>query len=341
MSGPLLVADIGATNARFALAENGKLESLRILACAEHDSLEALIAAYLADVPVPPRFAALALAGPLDGDRAHLTNLDWRVSLSGLRRRFGFHRLEAVNDFAAVALAVPRLGSEDRAPVGSGRGAVATAPIVVLGPGSGLGVCGLLPDPDGAWHTVSGEAGHATMPANDKREAAVLEVLRRRQDFNGHVSAERLLSGPGLINIYRALCTLSGKRPQRYLAAEIAAADAKDRYCSEAVSMFCAMLGGFAGNLALTFGARGGVYIAGGIVPKLGAAALRRSDFRARFEAKGRFQRYLQRIPTFLVTHPFPALLGLAGMTITIPATAGAARTNGRAARESMPRSAR
>jgi glucokinase len=342
MSG-LLVADVGATNARFALAVNGKLEAVRILACAEHDNLEALIAAYLADLPVPPRLAALALAGPIDGDRADLTNLGWRVSLAGLQRRFGLHRLEAINDFAAVALAVPRLDRKHRVPIGNGRGAAAGAPMVVLGPGSGLGVCGLFPDPTGALHPVSGEAGHATMPANDTREAAVLEQLRRRPEFDGHVSAERLLSGPGLINLYRTLCALDRRRPQRLLAAEIAdpAFCAEEPACAEAVQMFCAMLGGFAGNLALTFGARGGVYIAGGIVPKLGAATLRRSGFRARFEAKGRFRRYLQRIPSFLITHPFPALLGLAGLELTNPASAGAARTNGRAAREPNARPAR
>ena len=343
MSGGTLIADIGATNARFALCTDGKLEAVRVLACAEHDSLEALIAAYLADIRATPRGAALALAGPIEGDRADLTNLGWRVSLAGLGRRFGLRRLEAVNDFAAVALAVPRLGAADRVPIGSGRGAVAGAPMVVLGPGSGLGVCGLLPGRDGSFHPISGEAGHATMPANDKREAAVLEQLRRKPEFNGHVSAERLLSGPGLINLYRALCALDRRRPQRLLAAEIAdpAFCAEEPACAEAVQMFCAMLGGFAGNMALTFGARGGVYIAGGIAPKLGAAILRRSGFRPRFEAKGRFRRYLQRIPTFLITHPYPALLGLSGLQLTNPASADAARTNGPAARESNARPAR
>jgi glucokinase len=182
------------------------------------------------------------------------------------------------------------------------------APVGVLGPGSGLGVCGLVHAP-GGWLPLPGEGGHATMAPADGRESAVLDRMRARHD---HVSAERVLSGPGLVDLYTTLAEIDGVPAVSYTAAQITNPGIceSDGYCRDAVAMFCAMLGTVAGNLALTLGARGGVYVAGGIVPKLGAR-FAASAFRPRFESKGRLRPYLARIPTYVVTHPFPAFLGL------------------------------
>ncbi|MBX6369662.1 MAG: glucokinase [Rhodospirillales bacterium] len=307
-----LVADIGATNARFALVDAaGEVVRPRILACEDYRAIDDAIDDYLRSERVErPRAAALAIASPVTGDHVALTNNPWQFSISELRRRLGLERLEVVNDFTANALALPRLSERDRRQVGGGH-SVAGAAMAVLGPGSGLGVSGLIPS-GRRWIPLAGEGGHATMPASSDREAAVLALMRHRFD---HVSAERVLSGPGLVNLYAALTELDGVPAASYTPAQITdpATRASDRHCREATEMFCAMLGTVAGNLALTLGARGGVYIAGGIVPKLGPM-FDTSEFRARFEAKGRFRSYLADIPTYVVTNPVPAFLGLAGL---------------------------
>jgi len=188
---------------------------------------------------------------------------------------------------------------------------MADAPIGVLGPGTGLGVSGLVPCESG-WVALAGEGGHATMAPATDRESVVLDRLRRHFD---HVSAERVLSGPGLVNIYTTLASIDGVPAKCYTPAQIAdlGIRVEDPLCTETTAMFCSMLGTMAGNLALTLGARGGVYIGGGIVPRLGHAFVL-SPFRQRFEAKGRFQPYLAAIPTFVVTHPLPAFLGCAAL---------------------------
>lgn len=318
---PLLLADIGATNARFGLVFDGALNDSRVLACADFDSPADAALAFLADVPADarPRRGAFALAGPVQGDEVTMINRGWTFSLEATRKALNLDRFVAVNDFTAVALAAPRLTSADVMKVGGGT-AVRGAPVAVLGPGSGLGVSGLLPRPDndqgnggqrkGRWVALSGEGGHATMAACDDREAAVLAALRRRF---GHVSAERVLSGPGLSALYAGLAEVNGailaEAPQ---AAQITAAALaeSDPLAVETVDLFCALLGTAAGNLALTLGAAGGVLVAGGIAPRLGER-FARSPFRARFEDKGRLQPYMAKIPTAVVTHPLPAFLGL------------------------------
>lgn len=318
---PLLLADIGATNARFGLVRDGALNESRILACAYYDSPADAALAFLADIPAAdlPRQGAFALAGPVLGDEVTMINRGWTFSLEGTRKALGLDRFVAVNDFTAVALAAPRLGPADMMKVGGGT-AVSGAPIAVLGPGSGLGVSGLLPRPGGVlgkggpekggWIALSGEGGHATMAACDDREAEVLAALRARF---GHVSAERVLSGPGLSALYAALAEVNGdllsEAPE---AAEITAAgmSGSDALAVETLELFCALLGTVAGNLALTLGAAGGVLVAGGIVPRLGER-FARSPFRARFEDKGRLRPYLEKIPTAVITHPLPAFLGL------------------------------
>jgi glucokinase len=307
-----LLGDIGATNARFAIVgASGALSHPRVLACADYPAIEAAIADYLrAEGQKVPREAALAVASPTVGDQVTLTNHPWSFSISGLQRDLGLKRLLVINDFTANALAIPHLGAGDRMPVGGGT-ADPGSPVAIIGPGSGLGVSGLVPRP-GGWTPLAGEGGHATMAPADPREGAVLDLMRRRFD---HVSAERVLSGPGLVNLYNALAELDGVPAASYSAPQITDASIweVEPLCREAVMMFCAMLGTIAGNLALFLGARGGVYVAGGIVPKLGPT-FAESPFRERFEAKGRFRPYLAAIPTWVITHPVPAFLGLAGL---------------------------
>ncbi|WP_029008641.1 glucokinase [Azospirillum halopraeferens] len=307
---PVLVADIGGTNARFGLMEGDTVRDSRTLRCADYPSPREAAEAYLASAGAyaRPRRAAFCIAGPVTGDRIAMTNLPWSFSVAEVRAALALERLEIINDFTAVALSVPRLGHGDRLQIGDGTPR-AGAVIGVLGPGSGLGVSGLVPGAAG-WSALSGEGGHVTMAPVSDREGAVLAQLRKRFD---HVSAERVLSGPGLVNLYEALTILDGREPRPLAPAEVTAAalDGSDAHCVEAVETFCAMLGTVAGNLALTLGARGGVYIAGGIVPRLGGV-FAHSRFRKRFVEKGRMRDFLAPIPTYVVTHPLPAFLGLA-----------------------------
>jgi glucokinase len=308
-----LVGDIGATHARFGLiSPDGKLLQSRTLADEDYPNIDDALGAFLAErgaLPMP-RQGAMAIASPITGDRVAMTNHPWSFSVLALKARFAFERLEVINDFTALALALPRLAPEDRQAVGRGVAAI-DAPIGVLGPGSGLGISGLVPSGKG-WIALTGEGGHATMAPATDREGAVLDHMRRHFD---HVSAERALSGPGLVNLYNTLAVIDGISAKGYTAAQITdlAIRGDDPLCIETTRMFCAMLGTMAGNLALTLGARGGVYIGGGIVPKLGQTFLD-SPFRERFEAKGRFRSYLEAIPTFVVTHPLPAFLGCAAL---------------------------
>jgi len=312
-SGIGLIGDVGATNARFALAGvDGSMTTPRLYALNDFSSLADTIDAYLAEqtTPVRPLDGVLAVASPVMGDRVALTNHAWTFSTDELRRHLRFDRLRIINDFAANAFAIPHLSADDRVQVGSGEPA-ADAPIGLIGPGTGLGVGALVRAPGGAM-TISGEGGHVTMAPATARESAVLELMRKRYD---HVSAERLLSGPGLVNLYGALCELAEKpaapfRPSQITSPSVWNEDPRTR---EATEMFCAMLGTIAGNLALTLGARGGVYVAGGIVPRLGQF-FAESKFRERFEAKGRLRTYLAPIPTFVIVRPLPGLLGAAAL---------------------------
>ncbi|MDR6773926.1 glucokinase [Azospirillum sp. BE72] len=313
---PILVADIGATNARFGLIDGRMVREARVLRCADYVSIEDAATAYLSAVglaapgtPGRPRRGAFAVAGPVTGDHIAMTNLVWQFSVGRVRDALGLEGLVVINDFTAVALSVQRLAEEDRRQVGEGTpqpGAV----VAVLGPGSGLGVSGLVPGANGRWTALSGEGGHVTMAPISDRESAVLAQLRKGFD---HVSAERVLSGPGLVNLYNALSILDGREPAALTPAQITdnALAGTEPHCVEAVEMFCAMLGTVAGNLALTLGARGGVYIAGGIVPRLGTL-FAHSRFRKRFAEKGRMRDFLAPIPTYVVTHELPAFLGLA-----------------------------
>jgi glucokinase len=307
---PRLLGDIGGTHARFAWQAQPRapLTQLATLRCAEHASLGDAIRHYLKQAGhPPPRACAFGIANPVTGDLVRMTNHHWQFSVQALQRELGLRRLLVLNDFEALALALPTLADGELQAVGGGR-ADASAPCAVIGPGTGLGVAGLLPD---GVRAVTGEGGHVTLAALDEREAAVLAWLR--QHF-GHVSAERAVSGPGLVNLYQAVHALEGGSARTLKPPEVLdhALAGDDPACVQAVDLFCGFLGNVAGNLALTLGARGGVYIGGGLVPRLGAA-FAQSAFRARFEGKGRFQDYLAAIPTWVIrTEVSPALAGSA-----------------------------
>lgn len=306
-----LVGDIGATNARFALVQpGGSITPARVYALNDYPALTAALEVYLVEeaASTRPVQAVLAVASPITGDQVTLTNHPWTFSIEAVRQHFGLRRLRVINDFAANALAIPCLGESDRMQIGSGS-PIPDAPIGLIGPGTGLGVSALIPGANGGM-PIHGEGGHVTMAPANAQESAVLDLMRRRYD---HVSAERVLSGPGLVNLYNALCELVGTPAGPFTAAQITNSRIwkEDSRARDATAMFFAMLGTVAGNLALTLGSRGGIYVAGGIVPRL-VSTFAESEFRKRFEAKGRFRSYLAMIPTYVIVRPIPALLGAA-----------------------------
>ncbi len=303
---PTLLADIGGTNVRFALFDGARIGEVARLKVAEHATLAAAARAFLGDRRIGA--AALAAAGPVEGGRCHLTNHNWVVDGPELARELDFASAHVLNDFEAVAWSLPELTAGDRHPLG-GKDGDASTPMVVLGPGTGLGVAALVPVEQG-FKAVASEGGHATLAATDRREEQIIAHLR---DRFGHVSAERVLCGAGLESLHAAIAAIDGAEVPPRDAAEITAAVRTCPVAAAALSMFCGWLGAVAGDLALIFGARGGVFIAGGIAPRI-LAALERSTFRRRFEAKGRFRSYLAPIPAAVILNPDPALLGLAGV---------------------------
>lgn len=316
---PWLVADIGGTNARFGwVAKAGAaVTQVRTLRAADHPGAAAAARAYLDELArelgadwVAPRAGAFAVATAVSGDRVEFTNSGWSFSRLAVAAELGLDALLVLNDFEALALSLPTLAAGQLRVIGEAASAAPPrAARAVIGPGTGLGVAGLLPRGDG-WLAIPGEGGHATLAAGDEFEAAVIAAVRR--EF-AHVSAERLLSGIGLPVLHRGVAAALGV-PAGVASAEAivegALAD-NDALAARTVEVFCSLLGGFAGNVALTLGARAGVYIGGGIVPRLGDRFFR-SRFRERFEAKGRFEGYLRAIPTFLITDTLAALGGTA-----------------------------
>jgi glucokinase len=301
-----VLGDIGATNARLAFLADGTLGPVKWIEVARYAKLTDAVWEFLQGKRTAAT-ALFAVAAPVEGQRANFTNSPWTIDGRELQDRFKFQTVRIINDFEATALSLPHLMEEDLRPLGGGR-AEAGAPMVALGPGSGLGVAGLVGD--GSCRTVvPSEGGHATLAAASPREDAVLDHLRQRF---GHVSAERALSGPGLENLYQAIIALDEIDLALRNAAQITDAALKGTCATSraALDMFCGMLGSFAGNVALTYGARGGVYIAGGIAPRI-LDYLAASEFRRRFEQKGRLQKYLKSIPSQVIVHPAATFLGL------------------------------
>ncbi len=307
-----LVGDIGGTNARLALLDHNRVPiDPATYQCSDFPSLADAIEAYLRATGGSAetlRAAAIAVATPVLGDRIKFTNSSWSFSIKGVKSSLGLDTLNVVNDFTALALSVPHLGEHERYQVGRGTPQPRRA-IAVIGPGTGLGVSGLVPCGE-HWSALQGEGGHVTLTGSTERERAVHAVLASRWS---HVSAERFLSGPGLVNIATALREIDGLDPMHYAPADITrlGTSGADPICAETLQHFCRLLGACAGNLVLSLGAEGGCYIGGGIVPRLGPL-FDQSEFRDAFETKGRMQHYLKNIPTYVIRSPYPALLGVA-----------------------------
>ena len=306
-----LVGDVGGTNARFALVdEEGHIRFPKSYDCHAYSSLAEIIEEYLATTAGKrrPARAALAAAGPVVDGEIQFTNLDWGISETDLVIAFEFEAVSLINDFSAQAMAAPRLGSDDLRQIGPLAKGASECPIVVLGAGTGFGVAALARKTH-AEVSVATEGGHAGFSPYDEIE---VEIWRRLKAKYGRVSIERVLSGQGLHDLYCALADIG--RTNAELADEkavFAAGQQGDPVAAAALDRFCDILGGVAGDLALTYGARGGVYISGGIAPRM-LDRIADGGFRARFEDKGRLTEYVRAIPTFVIVHPYAALVGAA-----------------------------
>lgn len=308
----VLLADIGGTHARFAVLSGNELGIVRSLDVETHPQIHDAIRHFLADHGSAASIneAIFAVAGPVVNGRCALTNSSWVAEITELRREFGFNVVRLVNDHEAAAWALPQLASADTLLVGSAT-SIHGAPMALLGPGTGLGMACYVPEPV-VGRVIVSEGGHTTLAATTDREAALIAILR--QQFT-HVSAERVLSGPGLVNLYRAIAEIDRVEVQSRTPAEVmrAALDETCGTCRKALDTFISFLGSAAGDIALLFGARGGVFIGGGIVPHI-AHCLAATDFRGRFEAKGRFQSYLAAVPVRVVLRRDTAFLGLTAL---------------------------
>jgi glucokinase len=325
MDGPghVLLADIGGTNARFALADATAAAplaegSVREYAVADYASLPDAARAYLDDTGARVRGMVAAVAGRVDGDEARITNFPWVISIARTCGALGLERMRLVNDFTAQSMAVLALQPRDVSAIGpmqwSGRrGAQGNArTFAVIGPGTGLGVGGLLIR-DGRPYPLATEGGHVDFAPGTPEEIAILQQLA--QEF-GRVSIERLVSGMGLVNLHRALSRIAGVDPGPMEPRDVTERAAQgDPLCMRAVDVFCAVFGAIAGDLVLTLGAWDGVFLSGGLVPKL-LPTLQHSGFRQRFEHKGRFSPAMSQVPTLAVVHPQPGLLGCAVIAV-------------------------
>lgn len=310
---PRLLGDIGGTNARFGwqAAESAEITHVQVLPCAEHASLLDAVQTYLQlqGLSTPP-CAAFGIANPVKGDQVAMTNHNWQFSINALRADMGVGRFLLLNDFTALALSLTLLPESQKHAVGGGH-AAPNAAIGLIGPGTGLGVSGLLPlGYQNKWIPIAGEGGHVTLSATTVLEFSVLQHLQKRY---GHVSAERAISGGGLVDLYHVLCDMKdghGREITTPAEVMVRAQEVPLSTANQAVDMFCGFLGSVAGDLALTLGALGGIYIGGGIVPRMGER-FDASPFRERFEDKGRFKSYLQNVPTWVIRSPVsPALQG-------------------------------
>ncbi|MGM3388171.1 glucokinase [Stutzerimonas stutzeri] len=304
-----LVGDIGGTNARFALWRHQRIDSVRVLPTQEYPRPEDAIRAYLKGVGHEVEdleAVCLACAGPVSGDEFVFTNNHWRLSRQAFCKELGLSELLLINDFSAMALGMTRLRAGELVDICPGQSAPGRARLVI-GPGTGLGVATLVPLADGRWQALPGEGGHVCLPIGSRREAALWERLHAKL---GHVNAEAVLSGGGLLELYRTSCSLDDKPATLTTPAEITAAALNgDAYAKSVLEQFCVWLGRIAGDNVLTTGAQGGVYIAGGIVPRF-VEFFARSGFAQSFRDKGGMSRYFDKVPVWVVTAEYPGLEG-------------------------------
>lgn len=310
-----LVGDIGGTHIRFALSRSvHDVSRIWLRRTADYQDLETPLREYLTQDGMPTiKTAIIGIANPVAGDHIAMTNANWSFSASATRKALGLDQLLLLNDFSALALALPHLPADELELIGSGQ-AVRGTPIGLLGPGTGLGVSGLIPTGEDKWMALAGEGGHTSFSPCDEVETWLWEEARK---VYGHVSTERFLSGAGLQFVHRCLSRQAGREPEMLSPADISGRALQQAcpYSKRALDIFCAILGTAAANLALTLGARGGVFLGGGIVPKLGDY-FARSPFHARFRDKGRFGEYLAAIPVHVIRSPYPGLVGAAAHLI-------------------------
>jgi len=302
-----LVSDIGGTNARFALVgEDGWPKGEKTLKTSDFPGVVEAALAYLDGRSVDG--VVLVVAGPVEADRIALTNCPWSFSLNETKKTLGVDHLTAINDFVAQALSIPRLDTQDSIKLGGGE-ALDDRPIAVIGPGTGLGVAGLL-KVDGRYRPIATEGGHVAFSPRDDEEIAILGLLK---DRFGHVSNERLLSGPGLVNLANALARIRDEDISFDHPADVvrSADEGNCLISKDAIARFCSLLGAAAGDLALTLGARGGVYLTGGMIAHLGHQFDAERVMQA-FVDKGRFEAYLNAIPLIRVLRTNTGLIGAA-----------------------------
>jgi glucokinase len=317
MTAPHLLADIGGTNARFALeTAPGKIEFILVFKCADYPSLSDALRAYLAH-PEAIKLGAnqakkmgIAIATPIHGDSVQMMNHHWRFSIQAMKEEFAFDMFLVVNDFKALAMSLPFLNDTQKVQVGGGQ-AEPNSVIGLIGAGTGLGVSGLIPV-NGKWLALDSEGGHTSFAPTNELE---IDLLKYALQQHHHVSSERFMSGAGMLLTYHAIA-----ERKQILVDEIEVPEIMRRglakecpICNETLSTFCELLGSMAGNLAITLGTTGGMYIGGGIVPRLGQF-FSDSNFRHRFEHKGRLTKYLSQIPTYVITEPYPAFIGIAAL---------------------------
>ena len=316
-----ILGDIGGTNTRLALAESpsSKLLHIQYFENKDFEHLDQIISKYLnaLDLGTPGSVenAAIAVAGPIKGDQIELTNVNFGFSQVEYKQKFGFNRLNIINDFTALAYSLPHMTEDDLIQVGGGK-IEENANKLVIGPGTGMGMAALIPcdisDADGGsyihWQPIPSEAGHSTYSPNTEREFQLVRALRK-QFYR--VSVERLISGVGIKTIYDTLAKIDGTAINDLTPSQISklALDAEDDLAVEALNLFCNILGRTAGDHCLHFSAFGGVYIAGGIIPKILPFFLK-SDFRRIFEKKGRMAELTKNVATNIITHKYPALIG-------------------------------
>ncbi|MCM2679463.1 glucokinase [Echinimonas agarilytica] len=305
-----LIADVGGTNIRLALVDEKGVEytQLKKYLCAQYPSITAVIKQYLADVNAEVAHACIAIACPTDSDWIDMTNNSWAFSRREVEEELGLDALYLINDYTAISMSLPFLTDEQLIQVGAGD-IEPGAPKAVLGPGTGLGVAHLT-KVDGYWHSLPGEGGHVDFAPIDEIDLYIWKYLHKRYN---HISYEQVLSGLGIIQIYEAITEMEGLTLTEKTAAEITqqGISGECEISKKAVEQFCKILGSHAGNLAMNLGAFGGVYVAGGIVPRF-PEFVKNSDFRERFEAKGRFRDYVRRVPSFLIIEEQPGLIGAA-----------------------------